>query len=203
MMSKSKTILITGSSSGIGRATAIKFQQEGWNVIATMRSPEKESELNNLENVFVTRLDVQNIDSIESALKAGIEKFGKIDVVLNNAGYGLMGTFESASRESIRRQFDVNVFGLFDVTRAILPHFRSNKSGVIINISSIGGRMTFPMMPLYHSTKFAVEGFSESLHYELEPLGIQVKVVQPGGVATEFAGRSLEFQARPAAGRVQ
>ena len=190
----SKTILITGSSTGIGRAAAFKFQQAGWNVIATMRSPEKESELKNLDNVLVTRLDVQDLDSINNALSQGIEKYGKIDVVLNNAGYGLMGTFESASRESIQRQFDVNVFGLFDVTRAVLPHFRNNKDGMYINVSSIGGRMTFPIISLYHSTKFAVEGFSESLRYEMEPLGIKVKVVEPGGVATDFATRSLDFQ---------
>jgi len=189
-----KTILITGSSTGIGRSTALKFQSEGWNVIATMRSPEKEEELTSLDNVLVTRLDVQDGATINSAIKEGIEKFGKIDVVLNNAGYGLMGTFESASRESVARQFDVNVFGLFDVTRAVLPHFRQNKSGLFINISSIGGRMTFPLMPLYHATKFAVEGFSESLHYEMQPLGIGVKVVEPGGVATDFGGRSLEYQ---------
>ena len=190
----SKTILITGASTGIGRATALLFQQKGWNVIATMRSPEKEEELNTLENVLVTALDVTKTDTIDSSIKKGVEQFGQIDVLLNNAGYGLMGTFESANRDQIRRQFDVNVFGLFDVTKAILPHFRSNKSGVIINISSIGGRMTFPLMPFYHATKWAVEGFSESLHYELEPLGIQVKVVEPGGVATDFGGRSLDFQ---------
>lgn len=105
-----------------------------------------------------------------------------------------MGTFESASDESVRRQFDVNVFGLFDVTRAALPHFRANKSGTFINISSIGGKMTFPIMPLYHSTKFAVEGFSESLQYEVEPFGVKVKIVEPGGVKTDFGDRSLEYQ---------
>ncbi|WP_027391447.1 SDR family oxidoreductase [Aquimarina latercula] len=190
----SKTILITGSSTGIGRATASKFQSEGWNVIATMRTPEKEEDLTKLNNVLVTKLDVQDLSSINNAITEGIAKFGHIDVVLNNAGYGLMGTFESASRESVARQFDVNVFGLFDVTRAVLPHFRANKSGMLINISSIGGRMTFPLMPLYHATKFAVEGFSESLHYELKPLGVNVKVIEPGGVATDFGNRSLEFQ---------
>ena len=189
-----KTILITGSSTGIGRATAIKFQKEGWNVIATMRSPEKESELNQLENVLVAKLDVQDTASIDSAIASGIEKFGKIDVVLNNAGYGLMGTFESASKASVDRQFGVNVIGLFDVTRAALPHFRANKEGMFINISSVGGRITFPIISLYHSTKWAVEGFSESLHYELAAAGIKVKIVEPGGVATDFGGRSLDFQ---------
>ena len=190
----SKTILITGSSTGIGRSSVKKFQSEGWNVIATMRTPEKEEELDKLDNVFVTKLDVQDTDTIKSAFDAGVEKFGKIDVVLNNAGYGLMGTFESADDASIRRQFDVNVFGLFDVTKAALPHFRSNQSGLFINISSIGGKMTFPLMPLYHSTKFAVEGFSESLHYELGAIGVKVKLVEPGGVATDFGSRSLDYR---------
>lgn len=189
-----KTILITGSSTGIGRASALKFQQEGWNVIATMRNPEKETELNQLERVLVTRLDVLDLASIESAIQLGMEKFGQIDVVLNNAGYGLGGTFESAPRENILRQFGVNVFGLFDVTQKILPHFRQRKSGLIINITSIGGQMAFPTMSMYHATKYAVEGFSEALQYELEPIGIQVKIVQPGGVATDFGTRSLDFQ---------
>ncbi|MCB9048417.1 MAG: SDR family oxidoreductase [Lewinellaceae bacterium] len=189
-----KTILVTGASSGIGRATARLFQKKGWNVIATMRSPEKESELKELENTFVTRLDVLELDTIKSAIKEGIQYFGKIDVVLNNAGYGLMGTFESASRESIIRQFGVNVQGLFDVTQQALPHFRGNKGGMFINISSVGGRMTFPLMPLYHSTKWAVEGFSESLRWEMAQIGVKVKVIEPGGVATDFGGRSLDMQ---------
>ena len=190
----SKTVLITGSSTGIGRASVLKFQQEGWNVIATMRSPEKESELGNLDRVIVSRLDVQDQGSIDQSIEAGIEKFGSIDVVLNNAGYGLAGSFESIPKANIERQFGVNVFGLFDVTRAVLPHFRKQKSGVIINITSVGGVMTFPLFSMYHATKFAIEGFSESLSYELEPLGIQVKLVEPGGVATDFASRSLDFQ---------
>lgn len=193
----SKTILITGASSGIGKATAKLFQAKGWNVAATMRNPEKEEELNTLDNVLVARLDVLELESIESAIAATIEKFGQIDVVLNNAGYGLMGTFESAKRESIIRQFGVNVQGLFDVTQKTLPHFRTNKSGMFINISSIGGKMTFPLMPLYHSTKWAVEGFSESLRWELAEIGVKVKIVEPGGVATDFGGRSLDMQHNP------
>lgn len=189
-----KAILITGASSGIGRATAKLFQEKDWNVIATMRSPEKETELNELSNVYVTKLDVLDLESIESAINKGIEKFGKIDVVLNNAGYGLMGTYESAKRESIIRQFGVNVQGLFDVTQKALPHFRKNKDGMFINISSIGGKMTFPLMPLYHSTKWAVEGFSESLRWEMAHIGVKVKIVEPGGVATDFGGRSMDMQ---------
>ena len=189
-----KTILVTGASSGIGRATAKLFQSKGWNVIATMRTPEKETEFTELANVLVTKLDVLDLDTIDSALAQGIDKFGKIDVVLNNAGYGLMGTFESAKRESIIRQFGVNVQGLFDVTQKTLPHFRQNKEGMFINISSVGGRMTFPLMPLYHSTKWAVEGFSESLRWEMAQIGVKVKVIEPGGVATDFGGRSLDLQ---------
>lgn len=192
-----RTILITGASSGIGRATAKLFQEKNWNVIATMRNPEKEDELNKLDNVLVTKLDVLELKTIEHAIQKGIERFGKIDVVLNNAGYGLMGTFESAKRESIIRQFGVNVQGLFDVTQRALPHFRKNKDGMFINISSIGGRMTFPLMPLYHSTKWAVEGFSESLRWEMAEIGVKVKLVEPGGVATDFGGRSLDMQHNP------
>lgn len=189
-----QTILITGASSGIGRATAKLFQAKGWNVIATMRTPEKETELSALANVLVTELDVLALDTIDTAIARGIERFGKIDVVLNNAGYGLMGTFESAKRESIIRQFGVNVQGLFDVTQKALPHFRANKQGMFINISSVGGRMTFPLMPLYHATKWAVEGFSESLRWEMAQIGVKVKVIEPGGVATDFGGRSLDLQ---------
>ncbi|MEL6863192.1 MAG: SDR family oxidoreductase, partial [Bacteroidota bacterium] len=192
-----KTILITGASSGIGKATARFFQEKGWNVIATMRTPEKEEELNQLTNVLVTRLDVLDLESIDQAIAAGIAQFGKIDVVLNNAGYGLMGSFESISRESMIRQFGVNVQGLFDVTQKALPHFRKNKSGMFINVSSIGGRITFPFISLYHSTKFAVEGFSESLRWELAEIGVKVKIVEPGGVATDFGGRSMDMQHNP------
>ncbi len=188
-----KTVLITGSSAGIGKATAKHFQEQGWNVIATMRSPEKEEELNQLDNVLVTRLDVLDLDSINSAIKEGIANFGQIDALVNNAGYGAYGPLEAFQRENMVRQFNTNVIGLLDVTRAILPHFRANQSGTIVNISSIGGKMTFPLGSLYHGTKFAVEGISEALTYELSQIGIKVKIVEPGAIATDFAGRSFDF----------
>lgn len=188
-----KTILITGASSGIGKETAKLFQSKGWNVIATMRTPENEAELNQLTNTLVTKLDVLDLESILTAFEEGVNKFGKIDVLLNNAGYGAYGPLESFSREKILRQFNTNVIGLMDVTRAILPHFRKNKNGVIINISSIGGKMTFPLGSLYHGTKFAVEGISESLNFEVEQFGGQVKIIEPGMIATDFAGRSFDF----------
>ena len=188
-----KTILITGTSSGLGRATAKLFQQKGWNVIATMRAPEKEAELTTLDNVLVTRLDVQDIDSIQSAIDAGLARFGRIDALVNNAGYGAYGPLEATSLDKIRRQFDVNVIGLLATTQAVLPHFRANRSGIIANISSMGGRLAFPLGTLYHGTKFAVEGLSEALLYELAPLGIVVKLIEPGGIRTDFGGRSFDF----------
>ena len=182
----SKTVLITGTSSGIGKSAAKIFQANGWNVIATMRTPEKETELNQLDNVLVVALDVTKQDTIDNAVAKGIEHFGKIDVLVNNAGYGMMGTLETSSEALMQHIFDVNVFGLIRVTKALLPHFRANKSGTIVNVSSIVGRACFPYQALYHSTKHAVEGLTEDSQYELKPLGINVKLVEPGGVATEF-----------------
>jgi NADP-dependent 3-hydroxy acid dehydrogenase YdfG len=190
-----KTILITGASSGIGKATAIHFQREGWNVVATMRTPEKETELTQLENVHLEKLDVLDLESIHLAIENGIKKFGKIDALINNAGYGAYGPLESFPRENVLQQFNTNVIGLLDVTRAIIPHFREQESGVIVNISSIGGQITYPLGSLYHGTKFAIEGISESLHYEMSAIGVKVKMVEPGMIATDFGGRSFDFQA--------
>jgi NAD(P)-dependent dehydrogenase (short-subunit alcohol dehydrogenase family) len=198
-----KTILITGASSGIGRAAARRFQAGGWNVVATMRSPERERELNTLERVLVTRLDVLDMSSIDAAVTEARARFGRIDVLLNNAGYGAYGPLEATPVEKVRRQFDVNVIGVLATTKALLPHFRKQRSGTIINISSIGGKMTFPLGSLYHGTKFAVEGLSESLHFELLPLGVRVKIVEPGMVKTDFAGRSFDFNNDPALSEYQ
>ncbi|WP_437851811.1 SDR family oxidoreductase [Sorangium sp. So ce363] len=192
-----KTILITGSSSGLGRATAKHFSAKGWNVVATMRNPEREEELIRLDRVLVTRLDVQDLASIHAAVDAGISRFGRIDALMNNAGYGAYGPLEATSLDKVRRQFDVNVLGVLATTKALLPHFRANRSGVIVNISSGGGRVTLPLGTLYHGTKFAVEGLSESLHFELAPLGVRVKIVEPGAIKTDFMSRSLDFSNDP------
>jgi NAD(P)-dependent dehydrogenase (short-subunit alcohol dehydrogenase family) len=181
-----KTILITGTSSGIGKATAKKFAAAGWNVIATMRSSEKEEELSAIENIFLTKLDVQDKESIAAAIASGIEKFGNIDAVVNNAGFGVLGAFEKSTSAQIMQQFSVNVFGVMDVIKAILPHFRARQSGLIINITSQGGRVTFPTCSLYHATKFAIEGFSESLAYELLSQNISVKIIEPGSTESNF-----------------
>jgi len=187
-----KTVLITGSSTGIGRDTATLFQQMGWNVAATMRRPDQEQELARLPRVICPRLDVTDRESIDEAVAATIDKFGAIDVLVNNAGYAAVGPFEAASPEHIQRQFDTNVFGLMNVTRAVLPHFRERRQGVLINVASIGGRVAFPLWSLYHATKWAVDGFTESLHYELRPFGIRVRLIEPGPIKTDFYTRSMD-----------
>ncbi|MDX2003614.1 MAG: SDR family oxidoreductase [Chitinophagales bacterium] len=187
----SKTIVITGASSGIGKATAQHFHKKGWNVVATMRKPENEKDLKPDARLKIVRLDVEDKPSIEAAVKESIAAFGKVDVWLNNAGYGAYGPLEAGTDEEIRRQYDVNFFGVIDCIKAILPHFKANKSGVIINITSIGGLMTLPLFGVYNSSKFALEGLSEGLWFDLKPFGIKVKVVEPGGIQTDFAGRSL------------
>lgn len=186
-----KTVLITGTSSGLGKTAAKHFAARGWNVVATMRTPSAEAELVGADGVLVTRLDVQDPDSIERAVAAGIARFGRIDALVNNAGFGLFGLFEATPREKVLEQFEVNVFGVMDVTRALLPHFRRNNGGTIINVSSGAGVFTLPMMSLYCASKFALEGLSESLSYELAAVGIAVKLVEPGRVvSTNFGKRS-------------
>jgi len=185
-------MLITGASSGIGKATSFYFAQQGWNVIATMRSPEKEKELTGMDNILIARLEVTEPASIEAAIEAGIERFGKIDALINNAGYGQQGLFEAITPEKVQAQFNTNVFGLMNVTRAILPHFRANKSGVLLNVSSGAGRITTPILSVYTASKFAVEGFSEALAFELDSQNIKVKIVEPGFIPTTFYERAME-----------
>ena len=187
-----KTILITGASTGIGKATAEYFAEKGWNVAATMRSPEK-ADLKESDRLKKFKLDVEDKTSIHNAVNSVLSAFGGIDVVLNNAGYGAYGPLEAATDAQIRRQFEVNVFGLLEVTRAVLPHLRSKKSGIIINVTSVGGKITTPLGSLYHGTKWGVEGISESLNYELNPLGIKVRIIEPGGIKTDFTTRSLDL----------
>ncbi len=189
------TVFITGASTGIGNATARLFQRKGWQVAATMRSPDTSPEasaLTALGQVCCPRLDVTDPGSIQQAIQETLARFGGIDVVVNNAGYGLMGVFEAATPEQVQQQFATNVFGLMNVTRAVLPYLRQQQRGVIVNVSSIGGQVAFPLYSLYHSTKWAVEGFSESLQYELEPFNIRVKLIEPGPIKTDFYGRSCD-----------
>ena len=192
-----RAIFITGASSGIGRAAANLFADRGWNVAATMRNPDDAGELGDRDTVLVARLDLLDSGSIQASISSAVERFGGIDVLLNNAGYGAYGPLEATPMDVIRRQFDVNLFGLIETIQAVLPVMREQRNGVIINISSVGGRITYPLGSLYHGSKWAVEGLSEALHYELIPLGIRVKIVEPGGVNTDFGGRSFVFTHNP------
>lgn len=182
-----KTILITGCSTGIGRMTAKYFQEKGWNVAATVRSnPEQDIELNAMENVQVLALDVTKEDTILAAVNAVIKRFGKIDVLLNNAGFGSYGILEATPEKAIRMQFDVNVIGTLLVSKNVIPFMRKVGEGTIINISSMGGKISFPLGTLYHGSKFAVEGLSEALSFELEAIGVHVKIIEPGMINTNF-----------------
>jgi len=187
-----KVVLITGASTGIGRETAKLFQTKNWKVAATMRTPEKAEDLQRIVDVECFHLDVTDVESIRSAIAETLEKFGRIDAVVNNAGYGLVGAFEASTEEQIERQFRTNVFGLMNVCREILPYFREQKRGTIVNVASLGGRVTFPFYSIYNSTKWAVEGFSESLQFELEQFNIRVKIIEPGPIKTDFYGRSQD-----------
>jgi NAD(P)-dependent dehydrogenase (short-subunit alcohol dehydrogenase family) len=192
-----KTIVITGASSGIGKATARLFLSKGWNVVATMRNPAIERDLAEQARLKLLALDVQDPESPKAAVAEAIEAFGGIDVWLNNAGYRAFGPVEAGKREQVERQFDVNVFGLIGCVQAVAPHFRQRRAGVLINVSSIGGIMTLPGYSVYHSSKFAVEGLSEGLWYELGTLGIKVKVIEPGAIKTDFGGRSMDAWTPP------
>lgn len=189
-MKTKNTVLITGCSSGFGKTSAAHFVARGWNVIATMRSPKAELfEANN--QLLVAALDVTDQKSISAAITKGIAHFGKIDVVVNNAGIGMFGAHEAVSDQVIRQVFETNTFGVMAVNRAIAPHMRERGSGTIINVTSSVGIAPMPLVAAYTASKYAIEGFSESLAYELGIFGVQVKIVQPGlAPATSFAANS-------------
>lgn len=187
-----KTIFITGASSGLGKSTAKLFQSKGWRVIATMRNPEKETELNKLKDVILLPLDVTQQEQITSTIEK-VTNLYLVDVVMNNAGYGLIGVLESLNDEQIERQITTNLLSVIRISKAFTSHFRERKSGIFINITSTFGLIGFPTCSIYSATKFAVDGFSESMAYELAQFGIQVKIIAPGGMQTDFAVRSMEL----------
>jgi NAD(P)-dependent dehydrogenase (short-subunit alcohol dehydrogenase family) len=189
-------VLVTGASSGIGRATVERFRRAGWRVAATMRRPEA-SDLTPSDDVHLVALDVTDEASVAAAVAATVEAFGRLDAVVNNAGYSLNGPVEVMTPEQLRRQFDTNVLGLAAVTRHTLAHLRASR-GTVVNVSSIGGRLAFPFGAAYHATKFAVEGLSDALRFELRPHGVRVRVVEPGAIRTDFYDRSMAWAEHPA-----
>lgn len=184
------TVLITGCSSGFGKTTAALFLARGWNVIATMRSP-KPGLFEDNERLLVVALDVTDATSIANALATGMKRFGAIDVVVNNAGIGMFGAHEAVSERTIREVFETNTFGVMSMNRAVIPHLRERGSGTIINVTSSVGIAPMPLVAAYTASKYAIEGFSESLAYELAEFGVRVKIVQPGlAPTTSFAANS-------------
>lgn len=195
--SASKIVLITGTSSGIGREAALYFANRGWNVAATMRSPEKSDLAAKSDRIRLFKLDVTDEASIAACVVEVIAAFGAIDVLVNNAGYGLVGPFEAQTDAQIRRQFETNVFGLMNMCRAVLPHMRERRQGRIVNVASVAGRITIPLFSSYCATKWAVEGFSEALWLETRHHNIKVKVIEPGMIKTDFFERSMELARKP------
>lgn len=188
---KSKVVLITGTNSGFGYLTAKGAAERGHSVYATMRDTagrnvEKAKELNSIENIQVLDLDVTDSEGVTSAVAKVIEKEGRLDVLVNNAGYFGGGLAETYSDKDLEKMYDVNVKGTWRTTKASLPQMRKQGEGLIVNISSSLGRFSAPFMTVYNSTKFAVEGLSEGLHYEVRPLGVDVVMVQPGAFPTEI-----------------
>ncbi len=182
----SQTILITGASSGIGKASATLFADRGWNVVATMRNTDDGADLADRDNVLVAALDLLDSESITAAVADGIERFGTIDVLLNNAGYGAYGPLEATPMSVLRRQFDVNVFGLVETIQAVLPSMRAQRSGVIINISSVEGKMGKPGIATYVTAKHAVNGLTKAMALEVGPIGITVNALCPGAIETDM-----------------
>lgn len=187
-----KVWFITGASSGFGRELAEQVLASGATVVATARKPEHIADLATKYpgTALVLPLDVTDAASTAAAVEATLAKFGRVDVLVNNAGYGLCGGIEEATEDEFMPIFETNVFGLIRVTRAFLPQFRKQRSGNIVNLSSIGGLIGGPGWGYYNASKFAVNGFSEALSAELAPLGVQVTIVEPGPFRTEFLGRS-------------
>lgn len=193
MNNTDKVWLITGSSTGLGRALAQAVLERGYHLVATARQPEQLKELSDRypDRVTTIALDVTNAQSIQQAVEAALNAYKRIDVLVNNAGYGTVGAIQEVNDDDIRRQFDTNLFGAINVTRAILPTLREQRSGHILNISSANGISAFAGMGIYSATKFALEAISEALAQEVKPLGIKVTIIEPGSSRTNFSSRAL------------
>ncbi|MFB9951336.1 SDR family oxidoreductase [Rhizobium puerariae] len=187
-----KTVLITGCSSGLGRMTARHFAAQGWNVVATMRKPEPDIADGYPDRVLVHALDVSDRASVDAAIAAGVERFGGLDVVVNNAGITMLSIFEATPDDAFRRIFETNVFGTVNVMQAALPHLRRRGGGTIVNVSSAVGLVAVPLLSAYVASKHAIEGLSESLSYELESQNIGIKLIEPGAMRnTNFTATGM------------
>ena len=191
-----KIALVTGSSSGIGYETALLLARNGFHTYATMRNTEKSESLRKIAEkeklpIRFVQLDVDDDDSVDKAIGEIEKELGKIDVLINNAGYGLVGGFEDLALDEIRQQFETNLFGVIRVIQRVLPGMRTRRNGIIVNISSGAGIVGFPCMSGYVSTKFALEGLSESIAHELLPFGIKVIIIEPGVIKTDFVRNSV------------
>ena len=184
----SKAVLVTGCSTGIGRATAEHLAQRGWTVYATARRPET---ISGLRGCKTLALDVCDEASIRSAVEVVERAEGAVGVLVNNAGYGQEGAFEETPMAEVRRQFETNVFGLIRLTQLVLPGMRRQRWGRIVNLSSMGGRLTLPGGAFYHATKYAVEALSDALRFEVKPFGVDVVVVEPGPIRTQFGDTAI------------
>jgi len=196
MTSNPKVAVVTGSSSGIGQEISLTLARNGFLTYATMRNLNKKENIKSVvekENLLlkIVMLDVTDERSVKDAVKSITAEANRIDVLVNNAGYGLVGVFEDLAMEEIKSQFDTNLFGVIRVTQAVLPIMRKQKSGIIVNMSSVAGRFGLPTQSAYVSTKFAIEGLSESIAYELEPFGIKILLVEPGAIRTNFANNMV------------
>jgi len=181
-----KTVMITGCSSGFGLLAALKFHYEGWQVIGFVRKVTNHLKNKIPDDISLYELDITNKEKIRTVVSHIVKRYEIVDVLINNAGVGSVGLFEQHSDQTVKDIFDVNVFGTINMTREILPHMRKRKKGVIINMSSIRGLIGCPHMSVYASSKFALQGFSESLAIELKPFNIKVKTIVPGSFATNF-----------------
>lgn len=192
-MDTQKTIFITGTSSGLGRASVKLFSAKGWRVIATMRGgdAQKETDLGKLPGVSVLPLDVTDPAQVTNTAAKAVS-LGGVDVVYNNAGYGMAGPLEGLSDEKILRMVNTNLLGVIRVTKAFVPHFREKKAGLFLTTTSIGGLIAVPFNSMYHATKWGVEGFCESIAFELKRFGIGQKIIEPGGMKTDFFTRSFD-----------
>ncbi len=201
MLYMEKIAVVTGSSSGIGFETALALARNGYHTYATMRDTNKGTRIRDTAKkeslaIEVLELDVDNENSIKKAIEKILQDKKKIDVLVNNAGYGLFGCLEDLTIEDLKKQFETNFFGIIRMIQAVLPTMRKQKSGTIVNVSSVAGRIGFPASPAYISSKFALEGLSESMRYELAPFGIKTIIIEPGVIKTNFFA-ALENPTRP------